>query len=683
MAHARHSWESDSDVEPSPPDEPMGAESSAEAELGPSPTDEFIALMANLVISREVSAKVFCTAMFWASKAGIPAAAKYGYKPDAPSGHYNRHLRKVLGCYSKENYAKLYHLLVPSTSTEGLGRDAHSLAALPPHEVVAEDAVADRAMLAELDSLVRARALPPRYFDSRVVRDSPAGSPPAIPLALFVDGVPYSHVDSVVGFWVINQVSGKRFLVAAFKKKLACQCGCTGWCSYHALMSFLSWSLLCLARGQHPQTRHDGAHFQDREAWRAATASAPMARRAVVTCVKGDWSEYATTMGFPSWNDSVRPCFLCNAPGANFYEFAGLSLDWAPWQDNGPGDYTAACARCEMTRTNTEASHSALIGVLAYDKRSSSGCSRGLALKVDVPALDLKQGDRVEPTARLLDVAGVFALASFPTTLTLGRPSRETLARHRSPLLCDELGLSPHDSLTVDPLHALFLGVMTDYCRHVIWRFLTIGVWGRVGAMEEQIKIAIIGLRHDLHGFYRRWRQERPHEPLTHVANMSAKTVGTSSDRQLRTKGAETWGVLLWLIDFLSEPNNSNRVGPDAGWLLEAAAMLERIVRTMQRNGVVVPTTDVEAMVAAWKRFAALTAGCADLRTPKRHAVAHMLLKTPILGNPRAYANWLGESLTKLLKAACRGISQATFESSLLLRMPELLESRKRPRAAP
>ena len=223
MAHARQFWESGSDVEPSPPDEPMDAESSAEAELGPSPTDEFIALMVNLVISREVSAKVFCTAMFWASKAGIPAAAKYGYKPDAPSGHYNRHLRTVLGCYSKENYAKLYHLLVPSTSTEGLGRDAHSLAALPPHEVVAEDAVADRAMLAELDSIVRARALPPRYFDSRVVRDSPAGSPPAIPLALFVDGVPYSHVDSVVGFWVINQVSGKRFLVAAFRKKLACQ----------------------------------------------------------------------------------------------------------------------------------------------------------------------------------------------------------------------------------------------------------------------------------------------------------------------------------------------------------------------------------------------------------------------------------------------------------------------------
>ena len=71
------------------------------------------------------------------------------------------------------------------------------------------------------------------------------------------------------------------------------------------------------------------------------------------------------------------------------------------------------------------------------------------------------------------------------------------------------------------------------------------------------------------------------------------------------------------------------------------------------------------------------------MHTPKRHAVAHMLLKTPILGNPRAYANWLDESLNKVLKAACMGILQATFESSLLLRMPELLESRKRPRAAP
>ena len=45
------------------------------------------------------------------------------------------------------------------------------------------------------------------------------------------------------------------------------------------------------------------------------------------------------------------------------------------------------------------------------------------------------------------------------------------------------------------------------------------------------------------------------------------------------------------------------------------------------------------------------------------------------------FATWLDDSLTKLLKGACRSVSQATFETSLLARMDSLLRdqvSRKR-----
>ena len=45
----------------------------------------------------------------------------------------------------------------------------------------------------------------------------------------------------------------------------------------------------------------------------------------------------------------------------------------------------------------------------------------------------------------------------------------------------------------------------------------------------------------------------------------------------------------------------------------------------------------------------------------------------PRLGNPTLYSNWLDEALNRVLKKACRGISQRTFEASLLVRMPDLV----------
>ena len=64
--------------------------------------------------------------------------------------------------------------------------------------------------------------------------------------------------------------------------------------------------------------------------------------------------------------------------------------------------------------------------------------------------------------------------------------------------------------------------------------------------------------------------------------------------------------------------------------------------------------------------------------TPKHHIVFHLLLRSDFFGNPKGYSAWLSEAKNKVLKLACRETSQATFESSVLLRMQELLAPRKR-----
>ena len=81
-----------------------------------------------------------------------------------------------------------------------------------------------------------------------------------------------------------------------------------------------------------------------------------------------------------------------------------------------------------------------------------------------------------------------------------------------------------------------------------------------------------------------------------------------------------------------------------------------------------------------WQRFVALTRDLPDERMPNMHAICHMIIGMGFHGNPRAYANWVDEALNRVLKTACRNISQQHFESRVLLRMPQLLQSHGRKR---
>ena len=83
---------------------------------------------------------------------------------------------------------------------------------------------------------------------------------------------------------------------------------------------------------------------------------------------------------------------------------------------------------------------------------------------------------------------------------------------------------------------------------------------------------------------------------------------------------------------------------------------------------------DCESLLNTYKRFCAATQDMEALRTPKRHSVAHMVCSTPRKGNPRYYSNWFDEGLNRVLKRACRQLSQATCEETVLLTMPKRLE---------
>ena len=105
-------------------------------------------------------------------------------------------------------------------------------------------------------------------------------------------------------------------------------------------------------------------------------------------------------------------------------------------------------------------------------------------------------------------------------------------------------------------------------------------------------------------------------------------------------------------------------LGVDRRRLIEAGECLQRFCEIMDENEQRMPPESIQECLDTWKRHAVLTEGLDDLMIPKRHVILHMILRMPIWGNPRYYANWRDEHLNKILKRACREISQLTFRAN-------------------
>ena len=156
---------------------------------------------------------------------------------------------------------------------------------------------------------------------------------------------------------------------------------------------------------------------------------------------------------------------------------------------------------------------------------------------------------------------------------------------------------------------------------------------------------------------------------------MTKGRVGENNDRKCKTKGAETWGFMLFLIDVLEA--NAARLPPEAIALARAGRALEDMILIWRAADVRLTIDEIQRSFDAYKRFLRLTSDLGDemsMLIPKRHVILHLLERLHDQGNPRFYANWYDETLNRHLKANCRAVSQITFEPSIYVRMRALLE---------
>jgi len=358
--------------------------------------------------------------------------------------------------------------------------------------------------------------------------------------------------------------------------------------------------------------------------------------------------------------------------GADLYNFENCSIDKLRWEVNKDEDYFRACSRCEIeVQLDDERAKLMVVEQLRWDKRSGGG--RGRTLKTSIPELGLIAGDRLEPSESLQDI-GLLEEIETPSRVTFWRTSAESIARHRNPLFTEELGISPHRCMTIDTLHCLYLGIMIVWCRIVVWVVFLSGVFGSVGSAEEKLQTAVLVMRSELLNWYSAHEKSNG-EVLTRVSDINLKMFGKQSDPKCKTKGAETWGLLLFLLHILRK--HADFLGNRGRRLLLAGQALENIVRIWQRHGRIVPPDARTSCFELYMEHVRLMAP-EDSFIPKHHLFVHLLSKIGELGNPRMFATWEDEACNRQLKACARNVSQATFESTMITRMQEVLRGERR-----
>jgi hypothetical protein len=213
-----------------------------------------------------------------------------------------------------------------------------------------------------------------------------------------------------------------------------------------------------------------------------------------------------------------------------------------------------------------------------FDRRPDGG--RGRCLSEPLPRFHLERGDRLEPSGTCPDIGVGFdqlADGPFPVDICFWRRSKETLVRHRCPMM-DIPGCSP-TSLMIDTLHCLFLGVVPRFLEAAIWLCIVSNVW-QVDATHTATRdqLCIQRCRAELFDWYRR-KARTSGARVTELSDLTPAMLGTRGSHSFSPKGAEA----RWLLPFVNELLAKHRASlpATATAMIECGSTLDRLIVTM------------------------------------------------------------------------------------------------------
>lgn len=653
----RAAWDYDDDVaaEGDPHPDDIGDDEVTPEIAG----QEFADMLFDLKVKGRLSARDVCVLSFYASLAGLVGpACDFGFRPSAPTGHFQRHLDTIVGTNTKVEGA--YMLTVPAYDKYGLSRTTIDIETIPMHEALNSEVENNPDVQARLVASIAANEWTDHYTQHVVKRTAPEGEV-VFPIALYLDGVPFQKKDGLLAFYAYNLISETRHLLCVIRKSQICVCGCLGWCTLRPIWVFLHWGLCALASGQMPAAGPDGAPFGENDGARRQAIGAPIVRCALLH-VKGDWGEFSHSMGLPTWQSVFNPCFVCKVSQDRMKNVGAFGVLDPPYVEKQQLDYESACQRCErVVNIDSQRLHAIVLGSLFGDKRSGGG--RGRCLNRAVEELGLLPGDRLEPS-HLLGNVGLFESLPIPSQVLFWRPANMTVATHRNPIFSDVTGVTIKH-LALDILHCLNLGVYKDFCTAAIWAFILGDVWQTRGrTQEELIRLGVSRCKNELFKWYARRKQTHRFTALYELQDLRPSMLGTPNDQSLATKGAETGTLLYFCTDMLRI--HAGTLGDRGAALLELGISLVVVKDTMRGCGRVLDVPAYQTIVDNAKRAFVLRENAVVHWAPKWHMLLHLVGGALIYGNPVYYTTFLDEDYNGRLATLASKLHRSTWYARII-----------------
>lgn len=679
MASSSYSWERPERDWLFRPPAPADAEATAsedEAEPTPEEAGELLLMfLLELFYTHLLSARSLCVICYWAAKAGaLGPVANFSLKPDSASGHFQRKVDSVTGINLRTASERMYKVPVPQHNKYDLSRTSHKMVVQLPHECFVEEVTENlHAATGPLDP-----EWTEQYRQHPVVLRNPGAT--VMPYAFYLDGISFTNTDSLLGMFVYSLYSLKRHLCCVIRRSNFCKCGCKGWCTLFPIFSVLKWSFDSLAQGTWPAKSHSGdwavagsSEAADDVSGRGDKGGRPLGFFGALLHVKGDWSEFAHTLGMADWNSELFCCLFCKATRANRYDLAGFSPLNSVWGELTHDDLDRACRGCEKWRTLSQPDHARVRAHLHYDKRAHGASGR--ALFADLPDLQLMKDDRLEPHPGLWDVGLFDKISKFPCRILFWRKSLETRCRHRNPIWDPTIGVTL-ESLMVDKLHTLHLGPAMAWCCHALWQLILVDAWetGHVGASLHNLSVHYI--RSALWNWYKVRKRQMPEKDITEVQNFTLNMLGGKpSSQSLHTKAAETKGLVPFVLDLLKK-KRARFTGDLAEILIGAGEAMQQYFDLLDESPRNVPAATLQAMYDAMKRHIILARRAGTPLKPKHHLVLHLVARTAKHGNPGYYATFTDEGINKLLKFVGQAAHRSVWEVRVFLHFGKVEEIR-------
>ena len=221
---------------------PSWASGSAPASLLLDPDDEInydnvsqdqaamslVELIVDLKVAGTISAKTACLIAFWAAKAGAAGeVSNLGAKPGLQSGHYSKKFDLWSGAGVRD--LDLYDIPLARQVRFDASRRFLPLPMRLPSVALGHELESNASLITSLQDAVRTRDLPALYFQHPSVRTAPEAT--MHPFCMYMDAVPHTRNDSILGIFVYFALSALRHLVWCCRKSEMCSCGCRGLCT--------------------------------------------------------------------------------------------------------------------------------------------------------------------------------------------------------------------------------------------------------------------------------------------------------------------------------------------------------------------------------------------------------------------------------------------------------------------